>query len=762
MLERIHHVKGLGLLHDARGGAYGLKKASFIYSDNGRGKSTLSSLFRSCSTNTPALITNRRTIDGVNDLDVSLQFSNGHSVIFQNGNWSEQRSELIVFDADFVEQNVYSGGQVSPAQRKNLLQFALGSSAVVAQREYDQADEVARQATARVRRIIEQLRAVHDGLSLTQFQRIAEIPDADDQIAALNQRIVEAENIGHIQVKPLPTELNLPILDVDPVFTILRTSLENIDLAAEEQVKTHLESHNKPGLEHWISEGNAYDVKDDCPFCNQPLEGIELIAAYRSYFNQDYNQLKTGVARLNGLINNSCADAVIDRLKASFDTAKTVFDGWQEHLQLDELTFQEGTARQAQVELKELLQRLKHSKEANLLETIGTDEEKQTALDKLQVMLNSISETNRAIQTVVALINAYKANLAAVDIAALRQNIVNLNWTKRRHEPAVITLFGELVTAQAADTAAQVEKQTNKDALNQTMQITLGAYKDSLNVLLRNFGAQFEISNINFDYRGGLRSDYALQMRGADIALNGGEPDFRTSLSEGDKRTLAFAFFIASTEADPDLANKVVVIDDPMCSLDLNRKQQTRTILKRIHDNCQQLIVLAHDVHFLRSLRDDILRSPNANPIDVKCIKLKSVANDYSDFDGIDLDKECETAYFKSHRVLDEYLSGVAPSNMEVARTIRPMLEGYLHRRFPGRINKGQLFGQIIIAINGAQPPNPLIHAQNITDELTEINTYAGQFHHDTNPAADQVVVVDGELRTYVIRALNLVHRGAV
>jgi len=302
MLERIHHVKGLGLLHDANGSPYVLKKASFIYSDNGRGKSTLASLFRSCSTDISQLISNRRTIDGVNEQDIRLQFSNGQNVTYQNGSWSQQRPELLVFDADFVEQNVYSGGQVSPDQRKNLLQFALGSNAVVAQGEYNQADEEARQAAAEVRQIADQLRAIQGDFSLAQFQAITEAADADEQISALNEQIVEAENIGHIQVKPLPIELTLPILDVEPFFATLNTSLSNIDLAAEVQVKAHLDNHNKPGLERWVSEGNDFQAEDECPFCSQPIEGIDLIAAYRSYFNQDYNQLKTDVTNLNGLI----------------------------------------------------------------------------------------------------------------------------------------------------------------------------------------------------------------------------------------------------------------------------------------------------------------------------------------------------------------------------------------------------------------------------------------------------------------------------
>ncbi|KEQ18694.1 hypothetical protein [Endozoicomonas numazuensis] len=173
-----------------------------------------------------------------------------------------------------------------------------------------------------------------------------------------------------------------------------------------------------------------------------------------------------------------------------------------------------------------------------------------------------------------------------------------------------------------------------------------------------------------------------------------------------------------------------------------------------------QLIVLAHDIHFLRHLRNDVLR--DTHPNDVKCLKLKAVTNRYSSFDDIDMDNECESAYFKSHRLLEEYRAGNATSSMEVARSIRPMLEGYLHRRFPGLINGGLLFGQVIELINNAVTPCPLIFAQNITHELNEINRYAGQYHHDTNPAADQVEVVDSELLSFVDRAVNVVHAGAV
>lgn len=758
MLERIHRIKGIGLLHDADGRQHAFKKATLIYADNGVGKSTLASIFRSCASNDPDLIRRRRTIDGNHQPEALFQFSNGQQSAFINISWSNSHPELLVFDADFVEQNVYAGGQVTTDQRKNLLQFALGTSAVNAQREYDQADNDALAASQLVRDLTSQLSGFHRGVSLQQFRNLAEVVDADNQIAALNERIVEAQNIGLIQAKAMPKKLDEPAFDVSQIFAILERSLSDIDLAAEQRVKQHLGSHSKSNLERWISDGHALGEMESCPYCDQPLEGIDLIQAYRSYFNKDYNELKASVADLPRLISMTTPEAIIERLQASFATASAIIDGWQEHVEIPPPEFEIEAAKQKLDSIRGRLEALRLVKEANILESLGSGNTKNELTAIWDELVGIVKSCNDCIDNAVNLITEYKMHLAAVNPGGLRQEISNLELAKIRYRQDVVDLFSQIDTALVQEVATRVEKQNKKDALNAIMQTTLERYKGRINQLLSSFGAQFSIPNIDFNYRGGLRSNYNLQMRGANIELTGGIPDFKTSLSESDKRTLAFAFFIASIESDPDLANKVVVIDDPMCSLDLNRKQQTRLILKRVHDVCEQLIVLVHDIHFMRGLRDEILRA--SAPQNIACVKLKTVANRYSNFDVIDVDKECESAYFKCHRVLGEYLNGTSQSSMEVARSIRPMLEGYLHRRFPGLINRGLLFGQVIDAINNAQHGSPLVHAQNITNELNEINGYAGQFHHDTNPSADQVQIIDGELRRFVERAINVVHAG--
>lgn len=113
MLERLGEIQGIGLLHQANGKPYTCHKATLIYADNGRGKSTLATILRSVATGDPSLITARKTVDGTLPTKVVLQFGSGHKVTFDGGSWSEARPEVLVFDADFIERNVHSGGTVT-------------------------------------------------------------------------------------------------------------------------------------------------------------------------------------------------------------------------------------------------------------------------------------------------------------------------------------------------------------------------------------------------------------------------------------------------------------------------------------------------------------------------------------------------------------------------------------------------------------------------------------------------------------------------
>jgi wobble nucleotide-excising tRNase len=761
MLERIAKIQGIGLLHDINGKAYTLKKATLIYADNGRGKSTLANILRSVATGDNALMSTRRTLDATLSPEVELQFNSGHKVIFKDGIWSEKRPELKIFDATFIESNVYSGSMVSTDHRKNLLEFALGEASVSARYAVDDATQEAKKASGREKQITDQLSGHHPGLQLGDFEKLVPLDEIDAKINEVQLRLTTANNIAAILNKPLPTAIPEPIFDIDALLTVLRTSLENIHQDAESVVREHIKTLGNASAENWLSNGHIYDDGQHCPYCGQDTSGNHLIKAYQTHFNAAYIALKSKVSTLHRSVETHTAQGIIDSFALGVTAAETKVTAWADHITKPmSITFADSDSRQALKELQALALQLCQTKQASPTEAVGTEADESKLKALWQQIIAAMQVSNQTIKEARDVIELFKGELASENIQALQQQIQKLQATKRRYDPAVIDLFNKLTIARDETRAAETAKKTARDALDTLMRETLAKYQKSINALLKDFGASFSIQNMGANFRGGApRSEYGLLLRGKSLALDGGPPSFSTALSEGDKRTLAFAFFVACTSEDSNLSNHIVVIDDPMCSFDLNRKHQTKTVLKKLYTKAHQLMVLAHDAYFLRDLRDTIHKADTNAPITQ--LQLSRTTGDYSTLASMDIDKECEADYFKHHRLLNEFSAGQTCDNRTVAKAIRPMLEGYLHRRFPSLIPKYLMFGGVVAHIRDATSPSPLIHAASLVDILNEINDYAGQFHHDTNPGgADIVSVVDSELKTYTDKALEVVHRG--
>jgi len=760
MIHRIEEIQGVGLLHDANGKPFTCHKATLVYADNGRGKSTLATILRSVSTGSAILVSGFKTVDGTLPPKAVLQFDNGHKVSFSNGSWSEQRPELVVFDADFVGRNVHSGGVVSTDHRKNLLEFALGEAAVTARNDLDDATTKAKNANDEVQNLSNQLSGHHQGLTLAQFEQLAQVSDVDAKIADLQARITAASNIAAIQARPVPKIVSEPAFDIDGLFSGLALSLADVHANAEQVVKQHIDKLGKNGAESWLSQGQEFSNGETCPYCDQDISANTLVLAYQTHFNAAYNDLKSKVATLHNAALTGSSPNVIEGLARSFQLAAAQAAAWAEQAPIQPISFGVDGAQAALTEFRERVLSLAQRKIAAPAESIGSPEEKAEIGAFWQQVIAPVLAANAAIQASEQQINRYKSQLSGDSVSQLQQQLLLLQAAKRRYETTVVDLFVKITAARLKSQQAATAKQTARDSLDSLMTATLTKYQTSINAILKNFGASFSIKDMSANFRGNApRSEYGLLLRGKSISLEGGPPSFSTALSEGDKRTLAFAFFIASTLEDPKLSTRVVVVDDPMCSLDANRRHHTRTVLKKIHANAQQLIVFAHDPYFLRELRDALHKADPAVPI--AQFQLVATQNNYTTFAALDIDKECESVYVRNHRVLTDYSAGSGGDAKTVADAIRPMLEGYLHRRFPGLLPKDAMFGPIVILIRDSAQPSPLCYAKNLVDELNQINDYAGGFHHDANAGAGTSGVTASELKTYVDRALCLVHKGA-
>lgn len=689
---------------------------------------------------------------------MDLQFSNGNRARFNNNIWDRKFSDIHVFDLDFIDNNVYSGGEIKPGHRQKLLSFALGHSAVTARTEFNTASEAAAECSRIKREAETRLTGYRGQLSLAQYIRMANVDNLDALISANIDEQAKAHRIDTIKEKQNIKKLSTVTFNATEFFKIMMKTVEKINEGAESIVKPHLDHINIDGIEKWINDGQPFIKDETCPFCAQNIGNLDLIEAYKSYFNLEYSNFIKEITTLTTKKDTILEKINIPVLQQEQTNIVDTIETWKEFLEL-----------QIVAPDFEAIENLKNNLDVVLTECISSktssplNEIDQHYQEKCQSYIDSMNEIigvhNGAIDAINAQIDDYKKGLENINLPDLVAEQTRLASIQTRFSQPVLDLLADHSAKRASETTANATKETKRTALNELMTETLGRYEASINALLVKFGASFNIEEISYNYSGGgePRTEYGINLRGQRITLQGEDAGFKTCLSEGDKRTLAFAFFISVISEDPDLSNKIVVIDDPMCSFDTHRKQQTVTVLKQINDRSKQLIILAHDAFFIKALRDEFLK--RVEPNEISLIKVVHTHGQFSNLITLNLDTECESAYYKNHRLVSSYVNGELHNERDVAVAIRPLLEGYLHRRFPSFVPSSKLFGEIVHMIVSAQPNTPLHNAIPISAELTEINSYAGKFHHDTNPNAGAEPVIQGELLSFCNRALNIIYK---
>jgi wobble nucleotide-excising tRNase len=767
MISKILKIQNVGLMQDAtQSGAVSLGQVTAIYADNGRGKSTLAAVLRACQLGDAGRLNARKTIDATNAPEVKFLLPTGSHIEFTTNAWTATLPDIVVFDSEFVEQNVYSGFEVRADQRQSLLEFALGNQTVQLKQQIDQLTKDIATQTGTKSQAEKTLTGFAPPYALAQFIALQPVADAQQQIDALQKRIEAAKNAAQLADRKDPAQLAAIQFDVTDVFTVLNTQIQDVEEAAEAVVKAHLAKHNSEDFEDWVSRGQNYLGGTDCPFCGQILSGLELVTAYRSHFNKAYADLKRQVAGLESQITNGLADSKIEAAVAAVATNTARIEAWKDQLNLTAATL-DGAALAAAIKaVREQLLALVALKLRTPLELVGTQADTAAATASLAVISQALTAYNSEVQALAATIGAFKKKLAAEDTTTLKTEVQKLEAALKRQSPAVLAAITEYQTAEAERKRLDGDKTTARQQLDALMQATLQQYQTSINDLLTAFGAEFTIEQLKPTYLGGgePRTEYGLSMRNKSVKL-GSRADittgcsFATTLSEADKRTLAFAFFVARLKSDPNLAGKLVVLDDPVSSLDRNRRHQSIRLIASLAGDCRQLLVLSHDAYFVRELRERLSDRKPA-PIVPTIISIKRVQHSYSAFAPCDIDDVCSSDYYRHHRLVADYVDGKSTTNSrDVAKAIRPLLEGYYHRRFPGKIPRKLMFGQVVALAAQAHPGDPLAYLQPTLKEMGEVNDYAGQFHHDTNPGYETVPVVDGELLGIAERALKLIYQ---
>ena len=761
MLERVNLIENIGKFDkDTPGEDLPLSNCVLLYGENGRGKTTLAAIMKSLSSNDPKLILDRHRLGATNPPRAIFQHS-GQTYIFDNGSWSASLSCISVFDDALVSANVCSGIEVATSHGKNLHELILGEQGVLLNEELQKT----------IRQIEEHNKAIREkdkcitldmrgAYKVMDFCKLPEINDIDDKIDAAEKILAAAKSADEIKQRKLFELFNLPDFNINNLRSILAAKIGDLETSAAQKVQAHLTKIGK-GSENWVSEGlarsqgSSIDIENqDCPFCAQPLSSSSLIEHYQKYFSEDYNSLKERIKEAGQQINARYGPELISAFERYIREVSTNREFWLKFTSIPEININATELARLLKAAHETVRKLLLDKFSSPLEPMEMSDEIMSAIDayhseqeKIQSALKLILDQNENILLI-------KEQAQSENIASLSGDLEKLKKTKIRYSSPTKGMCDDYLAEVTAKKEAEDAKIAARKKLDNYQEKIFPKYQEVINEYLQEFGAGYRLGEVKArNSRAGASCDYKVLINDKTVPLSADTgPSFKTTLSAGDRNTLALAFFFASLKQVTSLSDQIVIIDDPMTSLDHHRSLTTRQTINKLIPTVRQVIILSHEKLFLFAL---------CSECNNMCTAIKVTRNGAgSVLRPWDVNQDCITEHDKNYTLVASYLeSAVSEREREVAKALRPILEAYLRVCYPNDFKAGDMLGEFLNRCKQRVGQSDQILQEIDEKELDALKEYANRFHHITNPMCDTEHINETELEQFSKRVLAFIQK---
>ncbi|PDX07703.1 AAA family ATPase [Helicobacter pylori] len=374
----------------------------------------------------------------------------------------------------------------------------------------------------------------------------------------------------------------------------------NIDKEAgqvSEKIKEHISKVGREFIEKGIK--LQKEMPDNaCPFCTQKIPN-EIIQEYTSYFNKSVETFNQRSLEMSGTLKNILDQWNIKEILQSFEKfepfMKKDFSKNKESL--------ENALEQIKVLLEKLQKEVDKKEGAKNKEKfqeidkelLEIQKDIQQHVDKTRKILNEKKKQKEKLEKL-------KTELKEERIKKVKHD--SYDWQKSKREAerklSVLNRGHERLNRL-------LEKVDNKlKKLYEQKRPDIEAINSYLKAL------NLPKYSLHEDYRIVLNSD-ALENSKAEMILENSEAEM--ILSGGEKTTLAFAYFLVRLKLfykKEDLKDLVVIIDDPISSLDEQRIYNTSDIVAKINqelagealkdEDKAQVFVLTHNHTFMARL----------------------------------------------------------------------------------------------------------------------------------------------------------------
>lgn len=761
MINRFQLIRNVGLFDSYSGSEdEELGRLTLIYAENGQGKTTLSAILRSLQTGDPIPILERARLGADHPPHVVLNHTGGATSVFEQGRWSVSHPNIWVFDDAFVHENVHAGLEVGPSHRQNLHEVIIGREGVRLARAVETQTELIAAHQRTVRDLEREFdRSIMGGLEVEAFCGLREPPNLDQSILNSARELQALRKAGEVQQQPLFSAFAAPSIPTDEITTCLARTLQGIGEAALSAVSQHFSSLGEEG-ETWVSKGMEFAgrLEEGCPFCAQDLGPSDLFRHYLAYFDEAYEEHLLEIDRLRSTVANDLSGDALAGFQRRLARNEALHRFWSEFTELPEIDLEMNGLVEAWQTTRESFVALLDEKRADPLRTITIGEEEQEHLDSFLEESRIQGELSRLLVEANQQINAVKDATAEGDIHAAEATLSLLNAAKARNEEPHEARCQARQEAIEAKQAADAEKERLRGELDGHRAAVFPGYQASINEILTRFNASFRIVRLEpTNPRGVPSSQYFLEVNQEEVPVvsdaEPGTPTFRSTLSGGDRTTLAFAFFLAALRREQSLEDDIVVIDDPLSSLDDHRSTVTSQEIQALVPRTAQTIVLSHSKRLLCSVWSRT-RQGDGVPLEIR------VQGGSTALVSWNIHEDAVTEYDRRHDRLRRFVreGGSREEARRVASDLRPILEGYLRVVCTEIFHPGDVLSHFMnrarqVLADGGDP----VYTQDQLDQLQGLIDSANRFHHETNPAWDRVLdeLNEQELRGFGTRVIQ-------
>lgn len=666
MIKKIANIKNVGRFRNfsPHGGTEcEFNQNTIIYGDNARGKSTFTAILRSLTTNKPDYIIGRKSFGSNSNPEVTILMDGNINHCFSSNRWLTNFSNISIFDSCFVNKNVYIAESITEENEKAIESIILGETGKQLHDLFTETDRKCQDNTNKKGEITREF-SRHLGHYLYPFPKFRQIKidsDIESKIVEIG-KIIKA-NESRQKIVNLINSFKLKIKK-DKLNQIKTDLLPTIKVEQADVKKHILENiNNSNSAENFLSTGkNLLKPKTEqgryCVFCGQPLtlSAEQLIDSYQVLFSQSYEKLIASLSSTELFFNAWKIDSETKQFLAELETCGISLSFNDEINAID---------KQIVIFKQEL--------------TKKSDLNYQIDFSSLKIISDTL---NKIEATIEEQLKRFQNEQSPEESKQILINKSLLELTRFRWQTPWVELCEEYIKLESeTDSLSQARLKALKDK-NVYSEDILKKYETEVNNLLVELRANFKL--VDTKPKNSIRDTsrlFGISFDTNKVSLSGDSdaiPNFSNSLSESDKRLLAFAFFLAGLKIKGNINARIVVLDDPVSSYDDTRKLIIIRMLRRFFDENQpnQLLFLTHDINFLAKTVETFSA--------FKCFKIDyDPSNDNSTIKPMDIEDECQDNFYRQLTILKKLET--APDsevNCEKLRPIRDLLEELFKKKY--------------------------------------------------------------------------------